>query len=400
VRYDDRVWSADSSDSTAVDANTFDPEQWTLVPAGDLSGVDRTMGYYVPTPSEPGLDLALLISGVDYPGVQVKAPGFNQNTGFDVGNYDINPYDNLAFGPEGLPTYDPAILDAIYASEFTDPYLGIGPTAINVAGGEFVDTYSSHAPEELVPGAVFDTLDMRVFSTVGSDWADDGHGFPLETTKYFYDIDVAEYSFANLINDPVQLRVWNQTIGTQLIPAVDYSINWVDQTVEIDSGASAGDVVVLVVYGLGGGNQLYNNSYNGLDANAGIILPVPFDIINQVVIFVNGAVITNYTYSYSSPGFTRVVFAYSYTATDYIFISAMGATDTVPVLSWSTPITQYFVYTGSLSFPLAQTLTGTNPANVIVEKNGIRARPSEGVEYIDDGSSLEYYLPTRGGYSQ
>ena len=162
VRYDNRVWSADSADSTAVEANTFDPDQWTLVPAGDLSGVDRTMGYYVPTPSEPGLDLALLISGVDYPGVQVKAPGFNQNTGFDVGNYDINPYDNLAFGPEGLPTYDPAILDAIYASEFTDPYLGIGPTAINVDGGAFVDTYSSHAPEELVPGAVFDTLsDVR-----------------------------------------------------------------------------------------------------------------------------------------------------------------------------------------------------------------------------------------------
>lgn len=400
VRYDNRVWSADSDDSTAVENNTFDPDQWALVPAGDLSGVDRTMGYYVPTPAEPGLDLALLISGVDYPGVQVKAPGFNQNTGFDVGNYDINPYDNLAFGPEGAPTYDPAILDAIYASEFTDPYLGIGPTAINVAGGEFVDTYSSHAPEELVPGIVFDTLDMRVFSTVGSDWAGDGHGFPLETTRYFYDADITEYSFADLLNDPVQLRVWNQTVGTQLIPLVNYTVDWVNQTIEIISGVAETDVIVLTVYGLGGGNQLYNNSYNGLDANTGIILPVPFDIINLVVIFVNGTVITNYTYSYASPGFTRVVFASAYTAEDYVFISAMGATDTTPVLSWSTPLTQYFVYTGSLSFPLAQTLTGTNPANVIVEKNGIRARPSEGVEYIDDGSSLEYYLPTRGGYSQ
>jgi hypothetical protein len=241
---------------------------------------------------------------------------------------------------------------------------------------------------------------MRVFSTVGSDWAGDGHGFPLETTKYFYDVDITEYSFADLLNDPVQLRVWNQTIGTQLIPLVNYVVDWVNQTVEIISGVAETDVIVLTVYGLGGGNQLYSNSYNGLDVNTGIILPVPFNLINQVVVFVNGTVITNYTYSYASPGFTRVVFASAYTAEDYVFISAMGATDTTPVLSWSTPQTEYFVYTGSLSFPLSQTLTGTNPANVVVEKNGVRARPSEGVEYIDDGSSLEYYLPTRGGYSQ
>ena len=99
VRYDNRVWSANSDDSTGVESAIFDTDQWVLVPAADLTGVDRTMGYYTPRVNEPGLDLAQLISGVDYPGVQVAAPGFNQNTGFDVGNFDINPFDNIAFGP-------------------------------------------------------------------------------------------------------------------------------------------------------------------------------------------------------------------------------------------------------------------------------------------------------------
>jgi hypothetical protein len=54
----------------------------------------------------------------------------------------------------------------------------------------------------------------------------------------------------------------------------------------------------------------------------------------------------------------------------------------------------------NFAYTLTNSLEGTNPANVIVEKNGIRARPAEGVEYIDDGSSLQYYLPTNGGYSQ
>ena len=160
VRYDNRVWSADATVSSA----TFDPDNWTLVPASSLSGVDRTMGFYTPGPNEPGLDLPLLIDGISYPGVQVSAPTFSQNTGFDVGNFDINPFDNISYGPEGRPTYDPAILDAIYESSFLDPYLGTRATDINVDGGEFVGPYESHAPEELVPGSVFDTMDLRVYT--------------------------------------------------------------------------------------------------------------------------------------------------------------------------------------------------------------------------------------------
>jgi hypothetical protein len=162
-----------------------------LVPASTLSGLDRTQGFYAPGPNQPGRSLPLLIDGLDYPGVQVTAPTYSQNTGFDVGNYDINPFDNIAYGPEGLPTYDPGILDAIYQSQYLDPYLGVlpapaydgappdtGPNPIVVAGGAYVDTYSSHAPEELIPGSEFDTLDFRVF-TNDSDSSITGPNFRI-----------------------------------------------------------------------------------------------------------------------------------------------------------------------------------------------------------------------------
>ena len=160
VRWSDRVWSANSTQSSS----TFIVSDWTVVPAGDLNCADRTMGYYTPTIDMPGLSLPLLIDGLSYPGVQVSAPGFNQNTGFDVGNYDINPFDNISYDAEGLPTYDPAILDARYSSAYLDPYLGLRPTDINVVGGGYIDTFSSYAPEELVPGSEFDTLDFRVYT--------------------------------------------------------------------------------------------------------------------------------------------------------------------------------------------------------------------------------------------
>jgi hypothetical protein len=415
VRYLDRVWAASSDDSTGVQSATFDPDQWTLVDAGTLSGVDRTMGFYAPGPNEPGLDLAQLISGVDYPGVQVSAPTFSQNTGFDVGNYDINPFDNISIGPEGRPTYDPAILDAIYESDFTDPYLGTlpapayqgdppngGPNPIVVDGGAFVDTYSSHAPEELVPGAIFDTLDFRVFTTPGSDWSQDGHGYDQADIAYIYDSENNVYSWAGLVDYPVIVGVWNGTQGLQLDLGFDYTVDWAAQTVTVTSGALEGDVILVAAYSLGGGNQIFRNSYLGTDLdNNTLVIPVQESLIEELVIFVNGTPIAGFSYAPYQTFQTIITFASPYGATDAITVTAMGAVDDSLPFSWSVPVTQYAIATGtSLAFTLTNSLQGTNPANLIVCKNGIRARPAEGVEYLSDGSSLQYFLPSRGGYNQ
>ena len=411
VRYADRVWAANSDDSSAVNTVTFDPADWTLVAASTLSGVDRTMGFYVPTADQPGLDLALLISGVDYPGVQVSAPLFSQNTGFDVGNYDINPFDNIAIGPEGLPTYDPAILDAVYESEFTDPYLGILPApayagdppttgpanAITVAGGAFVDTYSSHAPEELIPGAIFDTLDFRVFTTPGADWLGDGHGFDIGVINYAFTDADTDLSFADQVDMLVMIMVYNITTGIQLTEDLQYEVNWVDQTLRVIGGAAAGDVISIQVYGLGGGNQLFRQAYTGAQPNNTITVPVQTSLISEFAIFINGDPTVNFTFLASGNFATQIVFGQTLTATDYVAVTALGT----GYGSWSAPVQQFEVGDGNtLIFPLANSLEGTNPANIIVEVNGRRVRPAEGVEYIADGSSLQYYLPTRGGYDQ
>jgi hypothetical protein len=170
VRWTNKVWQADENSNATV----FDPNSWTVVPAGDLNGANRTMGYYVPTPNMPGLSLPLLIPGTSYPGVLVSAPNFNQNPGFDVGNFDVNPFDNLVYGPEGFPTFSPGILDAIYSSDYVDPYLGLRATDINVVGGGYIDVFSSYAPEELVPGSEFDTMDFRVYTRPVTDYVADG----------------------------------------------------------------------------------------------------------------------------------------------------------------------------------------------------------------------------------
>jgi hypothetical protein len=409
VRYFDQVWQANSSDSAGVQSATFDPEQWLKIASSTLSGVDRTQGYYVSDVNEPGLSLPLLINGIDYPGVQVFGPNFNQNSGFDVGNYDINPFDNIAYGPEGLPTYDPGILDAIYESYYGTPATGpiptgTGATDVNVDGGEYVDTYSSHAPEELIPGAEFDTLDLRVYTRPGADWAVNGHGFAQAVTKFEYTANPTTFSFEDLVPYPVAVWITNQTNRNELYLNQNYTVDWVNQTVSVTSQANPGDVLVINVYGLGGGNQLYRENYTGNEFTGGntVIIPVATTEIQQLAVFVNGQSTTDFSYTASGSG-TQVVFDTVYTSADFISLTAIGPTTingSTVNYSWSTPVTQYINgQAGVLEYPLTNNLEYTNPVNMIVTINGERARTASCVEYFGDGSSA-YLLPTRLGFSQ
>ena len=59
---------------------------------------------------------------------------------------------DLTTGSGLMVAYIPEPLDAVYASSFTDQYLGLRPTDINIDGGKFIGPYEGHAPEELING--------------------------------------------------------------------------------------------------------------------------------------------------------------------------------------------------------------------------------------------------------
>jgi len=61
------------------------------------------------------------------------------------------------------------IVDSNIYSTYLDTELGTRPQDINILGGAYIDSYSSHAPEELIPGRLYDALEIKVFSnTVGN----------------------------------------------------------------------------------------------------------------------------------------------------------------------------------------------------------------------------------------
>ena len=83
--------------------------------------------------------------------------------------FDIASYDNISYDSEGNPTLGDDYIDTIIRSNYRDTALGTRAEDINVDGGAYIDRYSSHAPEELVPGITFDTLDMKVYTLLPID---------------------------------------------------------------------------------------------------------------------------------------------------------------------------------------------------------------------------------------
>lgn len=431
VRYADQVWRASSPDSTAVSGATFEFDQWTRVPAANLSGVDRTSGYYVAGVNEPGMDLPLLIDGIDYPGVQV-------------------------FGRQFTSTTD---LDAVYSSSFQDIYLGTRFSDINIDGGEFVGPYEGHAPEELVNGAEYDTVDIRVYTRPGSDWSledniagNDGHGFELVSRRYIFDNDQPVLNWDGLVENPVSIVVSNATTGIDLVAGVNYTANWVNRTVTILNSVAAADLVNITAYELGGGSQLYRQNYVGNNIDDFVIVPVNVNEIYNVVLFVNGVnsqvidweayypanewnqlqaynrldvvrttsptmyyravqtvpagiAITNTDYwlNFVPATQSKVLLEEAYTTADALALTVLGETSPIQY-SWSTPQTQNILVTSAVNSTRTVTLTnslqGTNIPNMIVEIDGVRLRPYEGIEWIGDGATLSFGLPQRGGYQQ
>lgn len=459
VRYADRVWT----NAAAVQGTEFDPDDWSLVNAGTLSGVDRTMGFYAPTATMPGLDLSQLISGVDYPGVQVAGLNFNYSSGYDAGSYvkrnfdvanstdplyvegyrdetwssqapdknpptrvftpaewvadrwtggagfDTVPFDNYSISEEGLVTYDPSILDAVYEAPFDDPFLGTRPTDINVDGGAFIDTYSSHAPEELVPGSEFDTLDLRVYTSPGDDWQANGHGWPLSQFNVQWSASTPAVSFADRLTYPVAVIVYNLTTRTRLDLGTDYTVDWVNYRITPIDNVTNGQVLSVYVYALGGGHQIVTRSYLGSEmdySTLSVIMEVPYDIVSEFAIFANGVPVTDYTFEPApgAPGFTVITFTPNdstiFGDDDRVTITAMGASNIEPNTTWSLPLTQYHVSDGSTFFTLDNSMMGTNPINLVVCKNGIRARPAQSARYYGDGTTTVYNLPVEEGYDQ
>jgi hypothetical protein len=138
-----------------------------------------------------------------------------------------------------------------------EPTVEIGrPSEIDpdtpIDGADFIDTYHSHAPEELVPGSIFDTLDLIVRTRPGYDNLRDGHGFSIhsENTRWtdeddFVDIEeIQDILFWELgyVEDTEEATSGEYTTGHVSSEYPEASDPWLQGGIP---GLSSSDVILI-----------------------------------------------------------------------------------------------------------------------------------------------------------
>ena len=182
IFYNDTLYRLDANNYTVTANIEFPLADVTVINARDFDTAnDRITAF------NGNVDLSLYVDGISYPGVILDgnnatvwtanlsiepdrlityqgAVYITQGNVFDAGGTFANILANVtettvdSLKNVGIDT------DSVIQSLYTDN-LGINPSDINIDGGAYVDEYSSHAPQELVPGQMFDSLNLQVFDS-------------------------------------------------------------------------------------------------------------------------------------------------------------------------------------------------------------------------------------------
>jgi hypothetical protein len=274
----------------------------------------RVWGYYNPLAGMPGRDLTQVMTGLEYGGIKIIGPDFNQIPGFGFGLYEQIPYDKRTFDENGLEDiYGKQQLDTVLYGLYKDTQLGIRSEDMITDGAGFVDVYNSYAPEEFVPGYMFDSLNVRVKALPKYDT----YTSPNIVVIAAYGDDATTYfSFNPLVtNVPLPVggvefvNVYNDFDGPRILN-VDYTIDWENQYVIFKNPPRIPSTIFISLIGTSGQNNVYDFEFVGDGfTNKFEVSGVKLSIIDnngiitgnvqQAYIKVNGTKVTNWNFDRS-----------------------------------------------------------------------------------------------------
>ena len=361
------------------------------------NNLDRIAGYYSPTSGMLGDDLNLLQSGLQYGSNQVSGPGFNNAPGFDSSGFDSTGFDAFEIDTDGIEVLSGNLLDTIIKSEFNDSALGTRPEDINVDGGKFVDVYNSHAPEEFVPGMVYDTLDMEVYTDPSDDFERDGNSFRVVHRAYFGNgiKKVFPFRSASRMDDVDIVFAWvNQTRRH------DFTVDYDAGTITFVTAPAVAQSVYIYGYGITGEKLTHEQTFTGDGVTNYIVLGVNAPQVQQILVLQNGQKLvkdTDYITS-TSDGKTIVTLTGIPAVGDHLHV--FTSSQNIARNAFTLPHVQEIALTsGTTTYSLDKTVEYLQPLEgaVVAELGSHRLRPSNSQIYTADGSTLTYSIPTTAG---
>lgn len=257
------------------------------------NAADRVAAHYNPTVGMPGKDLAQVMTGIEYPGVRVTGADFDQAPAFDFGLYEQIAYDTRTVDENNLiEIYGDQALDTNLYSLYTDAQLGIRPEDMIVDGAAYIDANSSHAPEELIPGHMFDSLAIKVKTlntsviyqspeiVLLSSYSDD-----VNTSFSFDPMKVGAQLPLGGIED---IQVYHDILGIQ-IEGIHYSVDWTEYNINFFNPPPDGGSVIIRLIGASGVNIIDDSQFIGDGIRRDFQIPdATLNDIQQVYVNING----------------------------------------------------------------------------------------------------------------
>ena len=181
---------------------------------------------------------------------------------------DANSYDTLITG--GALNYSTAT--------------GLNAEDITIDGDGFVTQTTSAGPEELVPGQLLDTVDIKVYERpkAGSS----------QITSRNYTGDGIATTF-NLDTTPLQANSLFVKVGFNIISADDYTVNYITKTVTFNTAPSIGEKINLTVLGVSGTDILDIDNVVADGTSSKFLTNVRFVDNLQYFITLDGEALTN-----------------------------------------------------------------------------------------------------------
>jgi hypothetical protein len=295
----------------------------------------------------------------------------------------------IPFDDDGVLTpTDDRTLDSIVKGGLFTSALGHAPSDIILEGDDFVSPDTSYAPEETVPGQLFDTLDIKVYTSPES-------GVPFISEKnYRGNGSTTTFSIGEYPGSLGSVTV--SVDGSVKKLTTDYSVNVANKTITFASAPANNTMISTKVFAISGENYRVLNTFTGDGSSTSFLTSTrgEFNLdstASDIYITVDGVPTTAYTTTTTANTIT-VVFDSAPAASSYIQIAGFNKS-TTSTRSYASVRNQSITYDGSIN---RHTLTyppgaiGPFSGLTIVEVNGRVLRGPDNTYYVGDGSTYTY----------
>jgi len=295
----------------------------------------------------------------------------------------------IPFDDDGVLTpTDDRTLDSIIKGGLFGSAIGTAPSDILLEGDDFVSPETSYAPEETVPGQLFDTLDIKVYTSPES-------GVPFISSKnHRGDGTTLTFSIGDYPGTLGSVTV--SVNGAIKKLTTDYTVDIANKTITFTSAPAINSVVATRVFAISGENYRVLDQYTGDGSTVTFTTSTrgEFNLdstVSDMYITIDGVPTTAFSTTTTANAVT-VTFNTAPVADTFVQIAGFNKS-TTSTRSHASIMNQAVTYDGStnrytLTYPPGS--IGPLSGLTIIELNGKVLRGPDVSYYTGDGSTYSF----------